>query len=118
VRAALIGLAYIASSAFLSSTLAWVWARNRRWLEYVLSTVAVWIGLSMLPPIDYPHFLASLIAFAPFALLPALFLVPMVLMGVAARKIVMAGTVASIFAVPLTFFSGLYASCYVLHDCP
>jgi len=38
--------------------------------------------------------------------------------GVPARTIVIASTAASIFALPLTFYSSLYASCYVLHDCP
>jgi hypothetical protein len=111
-------ISLVASSVFVSAVLAWVWARNRGWFGYINSTVCVWAGISAIPPVDLAHFLASLIALAPFALLPVLFLVPMVVKGVPARSIVIVSTVASIFALPLTFCCSLYASCYVLHDCP
>jgi hypothetical protein len=106
----------IAASVLVSALLACMWARNRGWFGYVNSTAAVWIGLSMLPPVDYPHFLASLTTLTPFAILPLLFLGPLVAKGGPARAIFIASTVTSIFALPLSGISVLYTSCYFLHE--
>jgi hypothetical protein len=109
----------------VSSALAWAWAKNRGWLGYITSTVCVWAGISAIPlfapsaeTLVLDQILGALVCLAPFAIVPMLILVPLVVRGAAVRTIIIASTVASIFAVPLTFFSGLYASCYVLHDCP
>jgi hypothetical protein len=128
MSAVLICIGFVASSILVSTMLASAWGRNRGWLGYVISTVAVWAAVSTLPmfapswaalrfPVDFAHFLANFIALTPFAILPLLFLVPLVVKGVPARKIVITSTVTSIFAVPLSFCSGLVASCAILHDC-
>jgi hypothetical protein len=92
----LICLGFISSSILVSSALAWAWAWNRRWLGYVISTIAVRAAVSALP---------------------TLLLVPLVLKGAATRTILVASAVAAIFAVPLSFYCALYAKCEILHDC-
>ena len=114
-------------SILVSSALAWSWAGNRGWCEYVVSTLCVWAGISVIPlfaphgetstvPGVFDQILAGAISSAPLALLPMLVLVAMVAKGMPTREIVLASTVPSILAVPLTFYSVLYSSCYVLGE--
>jgi len=116
-------------SILVSSALAWAWAGNRGWFGYVVSTVCVWAAISAIPlfapyaetsavPGVSDQMLAGVISSAPLVLLPMLCLVALVAKGVRTREIVLASTVASILAVPLSFYSALYASCEILHDCP
>jgi hypothetical protein len=124
----LFSISLVAASILISATLAWAWGKNRRWFGYVVSTVAIWVGISTLPlftqpwepatfPVDWPHFLSTVIALAPLALVPMLVLVGLVLKSSPLRQIGVASAVASTLALPMCVFSGLYASCYVLHDC-
>lgn len=108
------------SAILLSSILAWAWAKSRGWLGYVISTLGLWAAVSAALSfrVDLAHFLAALISFAPLALLPGLFLVPLVVTGAKARTILVVSTVTSISALAPSYFNALYASCYLLHDCP
>lgn len=128
MSALLICVGMAVTSAIVSGILAWAWAKKHGWVGYVISTAAVWIGISTLPlftpswqipafPVDFAHFLANLIAIAPLALLPFVVLVRLVLKGSNAREIIITSSVTSIIAVPLCFFSGVVASCSVLGDC-
>jgi hypothetical protein len=66
----------VVASTLVSGALAFVWAKNRKWVGYVISTLAVWIGLSTMPlftpswaasrfPVDFAHFLSTMISLAP-----------------------------------------------------
>jgi hypothetical protein len=108
----------VASSILVSTMLAWFWARKRGWFGYVNSTVAVWAGLSVLPPVDFANFLAGAILLTPLVLVPMLVLVGFVAKGSPVSKIVAASAAGSLVARPMCFLSTLYASCYVFGDCP
>jgi predicted neutral ceramidase superfamily lipid hydrolase len=128
VTAVLLCIGLVIASILISTGIAWVWKKYRGWPGYLICTLAVWVAISMRPlftqpwetprfPVDFAHFLANLIALAPFAVLPVLFLVPLVVKDAPVRKVAIASAVTSIFALPLSFCSGIVASCSVLRDC-
>jgi predicted neutral ceramidase superfamily lipid hydrolase len=128
VTALLLCIGLVIASILISTGIAWVWKMYHGWPGYLICTLAVWVAISMLPlfmqpwetprfPVDFAHFLANLIALAPFAVIPVLFLALLVDKGAPVRKIAIASAVTSIFGLPLSFCSGIVASCSMLRDC-
>jgi hypothetical protein len=117
----------ILASAVVSGGLATVWATSRSPYRYVLSMAVVWVAVSTLPlsvrswematfPADRAHFVATLFWSAPFVITAVIGLSRFVRIGATRNAILLASLVASVVALPVSFLSGIYASCS-LGDC-
>jgi hypothetical protein len=123
----LICIVMVGASTLASGILATVWAKKREPIGYLISTLVLWVTLSTLPPftpswkhfrypVDFPHFAATMIAIAPFAVLPLIVLARMVMKGTSRTTILSAALLASVAALPMSVVTGIDASCS-LGDC-
>jgi len=110
------------ASTVVCGGLASVWAKSRSPYWFTLSMAVAWAVVSTLPlsqssretarfPADPAHFVATLTWIAPFVLAGLVGLTWLVKAGASRRKILLVSLAASIFAVPVSLVSGLYAAC-------
>jgi hypothetical protein len=114
-------------STVVSGSLAIVGAKSRSPYRYVLSMAGVWVAISTLPlserswetatfPADPAHFVATLFWSVPFVIAAVIGLSRLVRIGATRNTILLASLAASVVALPVSFLSGIYASCS-LGDC-